>query len=101
MEKVLLPVVKSGDIIIMNNLNVHKDSFDKIKFNQKYVEIKYLPRYSPEYNPIEMVWSKIKTEIRKKEPRDFLSFWRETSVAKLKITQEDAHGWYKESGYCH
>lgn len=101
MEKVLLPVVKSGDIIIMDNLNVHKNSFDKIKFNQKDVEIKYLPRYSPEYNPIEMMWSKIKTEIRKKEPRDFLSIWRETSVAKLKITQEDVHGWYKESGYCH
>lgn len=101
MEEVLLPVVKSGDIIIMDNLNVHKNSFEKSLFIQKGVEIRYLPRYSPEYNPIEMMWSKIKSRVRKKEPRDFLSLWRETSVAKFEITLEDAHGWYKKSGYCH
>lgn len=101
MEEILLPAAKAGDIVIMDNLKVHKNSFDKMLFEKKGVEIKYLPRYSPEYNPIEMMWSKVKTYTRKKEPWDFFSLWRETSIAKLDITPEDAHGWYKHSGYCH
>ena len=101
MEDVLLPAVTTGDIIIMDNLNVHKKSFDENLFMQKGVTIKYIPRYSPEYNPIEMMWSKVKAYVHKKEPRYFLSVWRETSIAKLNVTPEDAPGWYKEAGYCH
>lgn len=101
MENVLLSVVSAGDIIIMDNLNVHKNSFDKDLFTNKGVEIRYLPRYSPEYNPIEMMWSKIKTIIRKNEPRDFLSIWRVMSMAHMEVKQEDAQGWYKKSGYSH
>ena len=68
MEEVLLPALTKGDIIIMDNLNVHKNSFDESLFMQKGVTIKYIPRYSPEYNPIEMMWSKVKAHVRKKEP---------------------------------
>lgn len=101
MEKVLLPNVKQGDIIIMDNLNVHKHGFNKELFIKKGVEIRYIPRYSPEFNPIEMMWSKIKNVIRKKEPREELGIWREVSIAHLDVSEQDAHGWYKESGYCH
>ena len=101
MDEVLLPIVKAGDIIILDNLNVHKNSFNESLFTQKGVIIKYIPRYSPEYNPIEMMWSKVKAHVRKKEPRDFPSVWRETSIAQLNVTAQDAHGWYKEAGYCH
>lgn len=71
MEEILLPTAKAGDIVIMDNLKVHKNSFDKMLFEKKGVEIKYLPRYSPEYNPIEMMWSKVKTYTRKKNPGIF------------------------------
>ena len=73
----------------------------KVFFTQKGVAIKYIPSNSPEYNPREMMWSKVKAHARKKWPRDFLSLWREISIAQLNVTPEDAQEWYKEAGYCH
>lgn len=101
MEKVLLPATKEGDVVIMDNLNVHKNSFSKELFKRRGVEIKYTPRYSPEYNPIEMMWSKMKADLRKVEPRDFYDIWRETSCSLLDVGPEMARNWYKASGYCH
>ena len=65
MEDILLPSLKRGDIVIMDNLSIHKNSFDKKKFKRRGIEILYLPRYSPDQNPIELMWAKIKTSIRK------------------------------------
>lgn len=101
MEEVLLPVTRKGDIVIMDNLNVHKNSYDRKLFEAKGVEIKYIPRYSPEYNPIEMMWSTMKSDLRKVEPRDFYDIWRETSRSLLDVTHEMAENWYRECGYCH
>lgn len=101
MEEILLPNTRRGDVVIMDNLRVHKKSFNQKLFENKGVEIRYIPRYSPEYNPIEMMWSKIKTILRKNKPRDFLSIWRVMSMAHMEVKQEDAQGWYKEAGYSH
>ena len=101
METIVLPAAETGDIVILDNLNVHKNSFNKKLFDKKGVEIRYTPRYSPEYNPIEMMWSQIKSDLRKAEPRDFYDIWREVSCSHLDVTPENARGWYKASGYCH
>lgn len=101
MEEVLLPVTKRGDVVIMDNLNVHKNSFSRELFERKGVEIRYTPRYSPEYNPIEMMWSKMKSDLRKQEPRKFSDVWRETSSSLLDVNSEMAENWYKASGYSH
>lgn len=101
METVLLPATRSGDIIIMDNLRVHKNSFNKKLFEDKGVKLQYIPRYSPEYNPIEMMWSAMKSDIRKKEPREFYDIWREASISLLNITSEMAKNWYNASGYSH
>lgn len=100
MEEVVLQEVKSGDIIIMDNLNVHKNSYNKDLFQRKRVEIKDMPSYSPEFNPIEMMWSKVKTHVRKAEPRTLNDVLREVSIAHLDVTADDAKGWYVASGYC-
>lgn len=100
MEDMLLPTLSSGDVVVMDNLNVHKNSFDKRLFENKGIEVRHTPRYSPEYNPIEMMWSTIKSDLRKAEPRDEIGIWREASLSHLRITSEMAHNWYKESGYC-
>lgn len=96
----MLSASRNGDVIIMDNLNVHKNSFDRKLFEAKGVEIRYTPRYSPEYNPIEMMWSKMKSDIRNAEPRDFYDVWRETSCSFLKISPQMAKNWYEASGYC-
>lgn len=101
MEIDVYSLVRPGDIIIMDNCSIHKDSFDKEKFEKIGVTIKYLPRYSPDLNPIEMMWSKMKTLVRKMLCRDFLSLWRGISVALLSVTAQDALGWFSACGYYH
>lgn len=101
MEEIVLPATTPGDIVIMDNARIHKGSFDKKLFETKGVEIKYLPPYSPELNPIEKMWSKIKAALRRLQPRDFLDLWRRTSEAHLDVTAKDALGWYESCGYFH
>lgn len=101
MEEVLLPQTKAGDIIIMDNARIHKNSFDAKKFEAKGVEIRYLPPYSPDLNPIEKMWSKIKSILRRFKPRNFNEIWRYGSEAHLDVTEGDAHGWYESCGYSH
>ena len=63
MEEVLLPELKANDIVIMDNLSVHKNSFDVSKFTSHNIEIRYLPAYSPDFNPIEKMLEQGKDEI--------------------------------------
>lgn len=99
MEEIVLPQTKAGDIVIMDNARIHKGSYSLKKFEEKGVQIKYLPPYSPDLNPIEKMWSKIKSILRKLKPRNYLEMWRRVSEAHLDITGEDALGWYESCGY--
>ena len=61
----LLPTIKTGDIVVMDNLSCHKVSGIKEMIEAKGATIKYLPPYSPDLNPIELLWSKMKAYLRK------------------------------------
>ena len=63
-EDVLLPTLKSGDIIIMDNLCAHNADFNWRKFKRGKVKIRRLPPYSPDLNPIGMMWSVVKNKLR-------------------------------------
>jgi len=63
MEEMLLPTLQSGDIVIMDNLSAHKNSFDVNKFTSQGITIKYLPACSPDQNPVEKMWSKVKSKL--------------------------------------
>jgi transposase len=99
MEEVLLPTLKDGDTVIMDNLSVHKDSFDVEKFKARNIEIKYLPAYSPDLNPIEKMWSKIKAKLREYQATgtDTL-FWAIKDAFSL-ITASNAEDWFQSCGY--
>jgi transposase len=99
MEEVLLPVLHDGDIIIMDNLSVHKNSFDVDKFKKRNIEIKYLPAYSPDLNPIEKIWSKIKTRIREHRATDTESLFLAIKDAFSRVTASNAKGWFQSCGY--
>jgi transposase len=71
----LLPVLDAGDILVMDNLSSHKDSQALDLLKQAGVKVRFLPAYSPDYNPIELMWSKVKSLLRKAEARDNESFW--------------------------
>lgn len=96
---ILCKALQPGDILIMDNLRAHKIDFHPLK--KKKIGVKFLPRYSPDLNPIELMWSQIKAKLRKTQPRDFNSLWYEYSVAHLDVTAKDAQGWFKGCGYFH
>lgn len=101
MEVDLLPTLKRGDIVVMDNLNVHKKSFNMRRFKQRGIEVRYLPRYSPDLNPIENMWAKMKAIIRKIEPRNGDELWQATNEALWSVSPSNLAGWFKGCGYLH
>lgn len=101
MEDILLPSLKRGDFVVMDNLSIHKNSFDVKKFKRRGISIKYLPRYSPDLNPIELMWAKWKTMTRKLEPRTGEETWQAINKAQWSVTLENISGWFRGCGYFH
>lgn len=87
---VLLPTLKAGDILVMDNLSTHKDRQALELLYQAGVTVRFLPAYSPDYNPIEMMWSKVKSILRKTEARDNESLLLAIRDALSQVTQKDA-----------
>jgi transposase len=99
MEEILLPTLKAGDIVILDNLSAHKNSFDIEKFTEHNIEIKYLPAYSPDLNPIEKMWSKIKTKLREYQATDKDALFLAIKEAFSLVTASNAEGWFQSCGY--
>lgn len=98
-EKVLVPELKPGDIVVMDNLQSHKNASARKLIEEVGAEVWYLPAYSPDYNPIEKMWSKIKAFIRKVGARTQELLYQAIADALDTITQSDIHGWFKSCGY--
>ena len=69
-EDILAPTLPKGSILIMDNHRAHKQEFDSKLLRRHQNTVKYLLPYSPDLNPIENMWSKIKAELRREKPRD-------------------------------
>ena len=69
-KEVLLPTLHPGDILVMDNLSAHKDARSLAMLERAGVEVRFLPPYSPDLNPIELMWSKVKNLLRGAEARD-------------------------------
>lgn len=98
-EKVLCPTLKSGDVVIMDNLPAHKVAGIRELIETCGAKLIYLPPYSPDLNPIEKCWSKIKTYLRKAKSRTREELEKALREALLLITEQDALGWFKSCGY--
>lgn len=101
MEDLLFPKLEPGTIVVMDNLSVHKNSFNIYKFRRRSIDIKYMPPYSPDFNPIENMWSKVKSIIRKISPKNFDEVWNATNEALWQITRSNLAGWFTGCGYIH
>lgn len=100
-EDALLPTLQKEEIIVMDNLRTHKIKFNERRFRRKGLVVKYFPRYSPNLNPIENMWSQVNGKIRADEPRGELEIWRSVNYAHLYISPENAAGWFRGCGYFH
>ncbi|SKA95334.1 Transposase, partial [Prosthecobacter debontii] len=98
-EQVLCPTLRSGDIVVMDNLSVHKSPEVQRLVEAVGAEVRFLPAYSPDLNPIEKMWSKIKNSLRSLEARTPTALDQAISVAFSKVTAKDAMGWFASCGY--
>lgn len=98
-SKILCPTLNNGDMVIMDNLPTHKVPGVVELIEGAGAEVVYLPPYSPDFNPIEKMWSKIKSVLRKIKARSKIELNEAFSVAFDDVTPSDAHGWFKSCGY--
>jgi transposase len=98
-EQALAPTLRPGDIVIMDNLSAHKSDFVRKCIEERGATLKYLPPYSPDFNPIEKMWSKIKQLPRNSKAREFDELIRAIGVALDKVTPSDVAGWFRSCGY--
>ena len=99
MEHVLCPNVRNGDIVVMDNLSVHKRDSVRVMIEERGGELRFLPPYSPDMNPIEKGWSKIKTALRAAATRTYEALDGAISSALQAVTSQDAAGWFTCCGY--
>jgi transposase len=89
-EQVLLPTLKPGQIVIMDNFTIHHNPQVKTLIESKGCQLLYLPTYSPDFNPIEFLFAKLKAFIRKLRPLALPDLIEAFKNALLSITQQDA-----------
>lgn len=95
----LLPGLRSGDIVVMDNLAAHKRPEVRTMIASARCELWMLPPYSPDLNPIEMMWSKVKQRIRSVAPRTFDDLVPAVFNAMDAVTAADAIGFFGHCGY--
>ena len=98
-KHVLLPVLQPGEIVIMDNLSSHKLPEVRQMIEGAGAELWYLPPYSPDLNPIEKMWSKVKEHLRAAKPRVTEEVEHAVRKALQRITPDDAQGWFNSCGY--
>lgn len=98
-REVLVPVLLPGDIVVMDNLGAHKNERTLALIRQAGAQVRFLPAYSPDLNPIEMMWSKIKSLLRKAQARTHSDLLTAIAAALRGVTPHDALGWFAHCGY--
>jgi transposase len=98
-EEVLAPSLRSGQIVVMDNLTTHKGDRVRELIEECGCELLYLPPYSPDLNPIEEAFSKIKGILHKAEARSREALIEAMGRALEAITPQDAEGFFRHCGY--
>ena len=98
-EQVLLPSLRPRDIVVMDNLSSHKGPRTSALIQAAQAELVYLPPYSPDLNPIELAFSKIKQSLRSLSLRTVAAMWSTMQNVLDRVTGEDAKGFFRHCGY--
>ena len=95
----LAPILKPGDVVICDNLNVHKSPRAAQALAERQAWFLFLPKYSPDLNPIEMAFAKLKTLLRKANARTYDDLWKAVgNVCKL-FTPDECWNFLKHANY--
>jgi transposase len=98
--QVLSPSLRPDDIVVMDNLSAHKSPAIESAIRARGAHLHFSSPYSPDLNPIEQCWSKIKTALRAAKPRTLEALLEALQVALQTITKKDAVAWFTHCGYC-
>jgi transposase len=98
-EQVLVPALRLGDIVVMDNLPAHKPVAIREVIEAAGAELRFLPPYSPDFNPIEMAFSKLKAILKKAAARTVDALWDAIAQAIDTFTPEDCTHYFTAAGY--
>ena len=98
-EQFLVPTLSAGDIVIMDNLGSHKGHAVRQLIRAAGAKLFFLPKYSPDLNPIEQLFSKLKTLLRRADPRTIEATWRGIGGLLDKFTPQECANYLANSGY--
>jgi transposase len=99
LARVLGPRLRTGDVLVLDNLGVHKASQVERVAAARGAQVLWLAPYSPDFSPIEQCWSKIKTLLRAAKARTREELEKALACAIGQITKSDIRGWFKHCGY--
>lgn len=98
-EQSLAPTLASGDIVIADNLGSHKVAGIRRAIEARGASLRFLPAYSPDLNPIEQVFAKLKQLLRSAEPRDRETLWQTIGSSLGRFTAEECRNYLADAGY--
>jgi transposase len=96
---VLVPLLRAGQVVIMDNLNAHRSDIVRELIEAAGASVLLLPPYSPDLNPIEESWSKVKSFLRAARARSHEALLLAAEMAAAMVTPSDARGWFSHAGY--
>lgn len=98
-REVLAPTLSAGDIVVLDNLGAHRSAAARKAVEARGARLVFLPPYSPDLNPIERCWSKIKTALRAAKARTREALEEAIKQAIVTVSESDACAWFKHCGY--
>ena len=98
-EQVLAPTLDPGDIVIMDNLRAHKSQAIRTTIEARGAKLVFLPPYSPDFNPIEQIFAKLKSFLRKAAARTLEDLWTAVKQALAEISPADCANCFAAAGY--
>ena len=98
-EQVLVPTLRPGDIVVLDNLAVHKQAAVQTAIEQAGAFVRFLPPYSPDFNPIELAFAKLKAFLRAARPRSFDQVVELVAIALQLFTPQECQNFVRHCGY--
>jgi transposase len=98
-RQVLVPALQPGDVVVLDNLAAHKDVEARTLIEAAGARLMPLPAYSPDLNPIEKMWSKVKEFLRNAKARTLETLHAAIAAALKTVSHQDALGWFSSCGY--
>jgi transposase len=99
LDQVLCPALRPSRVVVMDQLNVHKAAAVRQRIEACGCRLVFLPAYSPDFNPIEEAFSKLKTYLRRQKARTRERLGQAIDAGLQRLTPQDARGWFRHCGF--